>query len=83
MIILYNLKKVALISASANRDKTVTAACLAAAIKFMDWQLRLREVFRPSEAIGTPGSTLADAQVSDHAGMHRGQDANPVAQGSP
>ena len=59
----YNLKKVALLSASANRDKMVTPACLAAAIKFMDWQLKLREVFRPSEAIGTPESTLAEIMM--------------------
>jgi hypothetical protein len=56
----YNLKKIALLSASANREESVSAKCLAAAIKFMDWQLKLRALFRPSEAIGTPESTLAE-----------------------
>jgi hypothetical protein len=36
----------------------VTPEGMAAAIKFMNWQARLREVFRPADAIGTPESVL-------------------------
>jgi len=46
----YNLKKVAILTASANRDKLVTGECMAKAIKFMNWQIALRSLFKPSEA---------------------------------
>lgn len=46
----YNLKKVAILTASANRDKVVTGECMVKAIKFMNWQIALRSLFKPSEA---------------------------------
>lgn len=48
--LLFNAKKVALLTASANGDKTVGAECMARAIKFMNWQIALRSWFKPSEA---------------------------------
>jgi hypothetical protein len=47
----YNCKKVALLTASGNHEKTVTAECMGCAIKFMEWQVRIREMFQPGEAI--------------------------------
>jgi hypothetical protein len=45
-----NLMKVALLTASANGEKEVTADCMSKAIIFMNWQLKIREIFKPSEA---------------------------------
>jgi hypothetical protein len=45
-----NLMKVASLSASANGDEELNADCMAKAILFMEWQLKVREVFKPSEA---------------------------------
>jgi hypothetical protein len=45
-----NLMKVALLTASANDDEEVNADCMAKAILFMEWQLKIRDVFKPSEA---------------------------------
>jgi hypothetical protein len=56
----YNLMKVALLTASANHEGTVSPDCMAKAILFMDWQARLREVFKPSDAIGTPEAVLGE-----------------------
>ena len=46
----YNLNKVALLTASASHEPIVSAECMAKAILFMEWQIGLREHFRPSEA---------------------------------
>jgi hypothetical protein len=56
----YNLKKVALLCASANGDETLNIKCMMSCINFMNWQAALREVFRPSEAMGTPESILGE-----------------------
>ena len=45
-----NLMKVALLTASVNGDEEVNADCMSKAILFMEWQLKIREVFKPSEA---------------------------------
>jgi hypothetical protein len=45
-----NLIKVALLTASANGDAELNADCMAKAILFMEWQRRIREVFKPSDA---------------------------------
>lgn len=42
--------RVALISAAVNGDKEITAPCLAAALCFVEWQERLRSVFKPGLA---------------------------------
>ena len=42
--------RVALISASANRDKSITKECLAAAFKFGQWQETIKYNYRPSRA---------------------------------
>ena len=56
----FNLMKVALLTASANHEGTVSVECMACAIKFMEWQAKLRTVFQPAEAIGTPESVLGE-----------------------
>lgn len=56
----YNLMKVALLTASCNKDPEVTPECLAAAIGFMEWQCRLREVFKPSVALDTAEAKFAE-----------------------
>jgi hypothetical protein len=45
-----NLMKVALLTASAKGEKEVTADCMSKAIRFMEWQLKIREIFKPSKA---------------------------------
>lgn len=46
----YHLHKVALLTASANDEKIVSLACMEAAARFMAWQARLHEVFKPGIA---------------------------------
>lgn len=60
----YNLMKVALLAASANRDDEVTPECMAAAIRFMEWQARLREVFKPSVALETAEAKFAERAMA-------------------
>jgi hypothetical protein len=42
--------RVALVTAAVNGDKEITAPCLAAAFRFVEWQERLRAKFRPGLA---------------------------------
>lgn len=42
--------RVALVTAACNADAEVTAPCLEAAFRFVEWQLRLREVYKPGLA---------------------------------
>jgi len=42
--------RVALVTAAVNGDKEITATCLAAAFRFVEWQERLRAKFRPGLA---------------------------------
>ena len=42
--------RVALITAAVNGDKEITGPCLAAALRFVEWQERLRSVFKPGLA---------------------------------
>jgi hypothetical protein len=44
------LLKVSALSASANMEETVSARCMRAAIKFMDWQAILKRTFKSGEA---------------------------------
>jgi hypothetical protein len=46
----YNAKKVALLSASANSETTVTAECMRKALLFMEWQIDIRKQFKPGAA---------------------------------
>jgi len=46
----YNALKVALLTASANGDQTVSDNCMRKALLFMEWQIRIREHFQPGEA---------------------------------
>ncbi len=46
----YYLRKVAILTASANDESMVSTACAEAAIEFTDWQTELRKVFRPGIA---------------------------------
>jgi hypothetical protein len=46
----YNLNKVAILTSSASHEKVVTAECMRCAIIFMEWQIKLREFFKPSDA---------------------------------
>ncbi len=60
----YNLMKVAILAASANGEFEVSVGCMTAAIKFIEWQCRLREVFRPSEAKDTPEAVLGEIMMN-------------------
>ena len=42
--------RVALVTAAVNGEKEITAPCLAAAFRFVEWQERLRAKFRPGLA---------------------------------
>jgi hypothetical protein len=46
----FNLKKVAVLTASANGERVVGAECMGCAIRFMEWQIEIRKVFVPGEA---------------------------------
>jgi Bifunctional DNA primase/polymerase, N-terminal len=46
-----NCMKVALITTMMNREETVTEECMRCAIGIMEWQIELRKVFRPGEAV--------------------------------
>jgi hypothetical protein len=46
-----NCMKVALITTMMNREEIVTEECLRCAIGLMEWQIELRKVFRPGEAV--------------------------------
>ena len=46
-----NCMKVALITAMMNHEETVSEECMRCAIRFMEWQITLRRVFEPGEAI--------------------------------
>jgi hypothetical protein len=43
--------RVAVISASANWDRTITPECLAAALRFAEWQEKVKMVYQASEAL--------------------------------
>jgi hypothetical protein len=59
----YNLVKVALLAASANLEPEVGVRCMEAAIAFIEWQCRLRGVFKPSEAKDTPEAVLGEIMM--------------------
>ncbi|MCU1247066.1 MAG: hypothetical protein JWQ49_95 [Edaphobacter sp.] len=42
--------RVALISAAANHDSEITEPCMAAALRFAEWQERVRSIYTPSSA---------------------------------
>ena len=42
--------RIALVTAAINGDREITAPCLAAALRFVEWQERLRSVFKPGLA---------------------------------
>jgi hypothetical protein len=46
----YNAKKIAILKAAFNDEKEVNAKRMQQAILFMEWQVRLRKVFRPGQA---------------------------------
>jgi len=56
----YNLMKIALLTASCNRDSEITPSGMAAAIRFMEWQVKLREVFKPSVALDSAEAKFAE-----------------------
>ena len=57
----YIAKKVALLTAAANGDKTVGVECMNPAIEFAKWQGRLREVFK----IGVAEENSLEAQFTE------------------
>jgi hypothetical protein len=46
----YNAKKIAILKACANDEETVSGFRMQQAIRFMQWQIRIRETFKPGEA---------------------------------
>jgi len=42
--------RIALVTAAANGDREITKECFVAALRFMEWQQRLRAVYRPGLA---------------------------------
>jgi hypothetical protein len=45
-----NCMKVALIASIMNHEEVVTEECMRCAIRFMEWQIKIRSVFQPGEA---------------------------------
>jgi hypothetical protein len=43
--------KVAVITAMMNHERTVGEECMKCAVKFMEWQMKLKKVFQPGEAV--------------------------------
>jgi hypothetical protein len=72
----YNLMKVALLTASCNKDAEVTSEGMAAAIRFMEWQVRLREVFKPSVALDTAEAKFAEQAMQTF--IRKGGQQNPI-----
>jgi hypothetical protein len=48
-------ERVALISAAANHDKTLTPECIQAALRFAEWQEKIKSVYCASEALNLDG----------------------------
>ncbi len=57
---LYNLKRIALLTATANGDKTVTVEAVQAAWFFMTWQAQIKRAFRIGIAQKASGGELSD-----------------------
>jgi hypothetical protein len=80
---LYNMKRVALLTATTNRDKYVTLDCLKSAESFMSWQMRLKRFFRAGTAEtishGELSSVIMDTLTRIDA--NGAYDRSPVIQG--
>jgi hypothetical protein len=46
-----NCMKVVLITTMMNHEEVVTEGCIRCAIRFMEWQIKIRSVFQPGEAV--------------------------------
>lgn len=65
----YNLMKVALLTSSMNRERTVTGECMRCAIRFMEWQVEIRRVFQPGEALN-PEAQFHEAAIQAFKAQH-------------
>jgi hypothetical protein len=72
----YNLMKIALLTASCNKDAEVKPEGMAAAIRFMQWQVRLREVFKPSVALDTAEAKFAEQAMQTF--IRKGGQERPI-----
>ena len=61
----FNLMKVACLTASCNQDGTVTLPCMQAAVRFFEWQIKLREVFAPGIAENTLEAKFAEVAMKE------------------
>ena len=59
----YNLMKWALLTASGNKDDTLGVECMRRAIIFMDWEARLRDVFKPGVAENSQAAKFAEVAI--------------------
>jgi hypothetical protein len=59
----YNLMKVALLTASGNRESVVSVRCMRCAITLMDWEAALRDVFKPGVAENTQAAKFTETAV--------------------
>ena len=76
---LYNLKRIALLSATANGDKFVTLLCVQCAWFFMLWQAQLKRSFNVGTAQKVSGGELSDVVMQ----KLRAIDAKGVYERSP
>lgn len=76
---LYNLKRIALLSATANGDKLVTQFCVQCAWFFMLWQAQLKRSFKVGTAQKVSGGELSDVVMQ----KLRAIDAKGVYERSP
>jgi hypothetical protein len=72
----YNLMKIALLTASCNKDAEVKPEGMAAAIRFMEWQVTLREVFKPSVALDTAEAKFAEQAMQTF--IRKGGQQQPI-----
>jgi hypothetical protein len=66
----YNLMKWALLTASGNREDTVGVECMGRAIIFMNWEARLRDVFKPGVAENSQAAKFAEVAIRTFARLN-------------
>jgi hypothetical protein len=59
----YNLMKWALLTASGNKDEMLGVECMRKAIIFMNWEARLRDVFKPGVAENSQAAKFAEVAI--------------------
>jgi hypothetical protein len=71
-------KKIAVLTASANLESTVTAECMAAAIVFVEWQAQVRSVFNIGVSENLEGAFTERALSAFERAARKGEQFDPA-----